>query len=210
MPGAVRSVRSFRRRLRNAGGRRIHCIRGANGRIPPASARPLLPFDHSTEPPHGINRLILAVSPYRSVRTASHAPPECHGTSLNALRLALGISVAVAAALAAAMLLPLNGLLNKYCPSDEAVRFWSRFTLVMMFLSPLFVSLVWGLPSPEIVAKTEPGALMQRLISTNLVGAFLAMLGMGVWVSSVLPRGPQTTAMPAARGAERWGESQDP
>jgi len=130
-------------------------------------------------------------------------------TSLNALLLALGISISVAAALAAAMLRPLNGLLRKYCPSDEAVHFWSRFTLVMMFLSPLFVSLVWGLPTPDVVAKTESGALIQRLISTNLVGAFLAMLGMGIWVSSVLPRGPQTTAVPQSRGADRWGESKD-
>jgi hypothetical protein len=127
--------------------------------------------------------------------------------SLNALLLALGISLAVGTLLAAAMLMPLNGLLRTYCAAEESVRFWSRFSLVMLFLSPLFVSLVWGLPTADVVAKTDPGALVQRLISANLVGAFLAMLGMGVWVSSVVPRSPAATAVPPARGAERWGEN---
>ena len=111
-------------------------------------------------------------------------------TSLEALLACIGVSLLVSFALVAAISRPLRAFIERICPGPEAVGFWSRFTVVMLFLSPLFASLAFGLPGGAILMALEAGEIIQRVVTASLIGAFLAMLGIGLWVSSLARRTP--------------------
>lgn len=111
-------------------------------------------------------------------------------TSLQALAVCAGISLVLSVLLVVAIAAPLRSFIERLCPGPEAVGFWSRFTLVMLFLSPLFVAVSFGLPSAAALRGLEAGELIQRAVTASIVGAFLAMLGIGLWVSSLARRAP--------------------
>ncbi|MBS0376743.1 MAG: hypothetical protein JSR73_19375 [Proteobacteria bacterium] len=111
-------------------------------------------------------------------------------TSLEALALALGVSIALGLAVTLVLFRPLQALLARVCPGHEAVAFWERFTILMLFLSPVFVSVVWGVPPRKILDAEDTGAVLQTIITSGLVGIFLAVLGMGIWVSALIRRAP--------------------
>jgi hypothetical protein len=125
-------------------------------------------------------------------------------TSLEALAIVAVISLVVSALLCAAIFQSLQALLGKICPGPEVVTFWTRFTLIMLFLSPLFVATAFGLPPATLTAKMDPGDLLQRVTVATLVGAFLAMLGMGLWVSALIRRAPFPPM--SQRREEEWGD----
>src|SRR6185312_15157645 len=99
-------------------------------------------------------------------------------TSLQALTLCLAISLSFSTILVVAITRPLRNLIARLCPGPEAPTFWLRFTLVMLFLSPLFVAVAFGLPAPARLAKIQIGELVQLLVTASLVGAFIAMFGL--------------------------------
>ena len=115
-------------------------------------------------------------------------------SALNGLFLSLAISAALGMALYLAIRSPLRAMLLKSCAGDETVAFWSRFTLIMLFLAPTFLSLIAGLPPSDLIAKTDPSALIVRLATASIVGGFLAMLGMGLWVASLANRFAQAAS----------------
>jgi hypothetical protein len=111
-------------------------------------------------------------------------------TSLQALAICVGISLTLSVILLVAITVPLRTFIQRLCPGPEAVSFWSRFTLVMLFLAPLFVSVAFGLPSTRVLPETDLGEVIQRAVTTSVIGAFLAMLGIGLWISSLMRRAP--------------------
>jgi hypothetical protein len=115
-------------------------------------------------------------------------------TSLGAMSVCVGISLVLSFILMFAIAAPLRAFIQRACPTAEAVNFWSRFTLVMLFLAPLFCCLVWGLPAGELLKKVDLGLLIQRAVTSSLVGAFLVMLGIGIWVSAMGGRQPPPPA----------------
>ena len=127
-------------------------------------------------------------------------------TSLETLGIAVLISLALSAALCLVIFRPLQSLLMKACPGPEAVQFWGRFSLVMLFLSPLFVSVAFALPAGDASHLVDAGVAIEHIISTALVGAFLAMLGMGLWVSALMRRIPLAAIQSPGRDREKWGE----
>ena len=131
-------------------------------------------------------------------------------TSLEALATAVAVSLVLSLVLSLAIFRPLQLLLRRACSGAEAVVFWERFTLIMLFLSPLFVSIVWGLPPAVTIPSVDSGSIVQRIISTGLVGAFLAMLGMGFWVAALVRATPPSDTGPTPRDKEMWGERSDP
>jgi Na+/H+-dicarboxylate symporter len=112
---------------------------------------------------------------------------------LEALALAIGVSLVLSGAVTLVIFRPLQALLRKVCPSPEAVAFWDRFTILMLFLSPLFISVIWGVAPARILEKEDSGSILQTIVSSALVGIFLAVLGMGFWVSALIRRAPRPT-----------------
>src|SRR5688572_23364864 len=108
-------------------------------------------------------------------------------SSLHALVLALAVSLGMSAVLSLVIYRPLRLLLAKVCHGDEAVQFWGRFSIIMLFLSPLLISVTFGVPEP---ARVNAGALVQQILTTAVFGAFLSMLGMGLWISALIRRLP--------------------
>ena len=117
-------------------------------------------------------------------------------SSFEALAICAAISVALSFLLTFAIVSPLRAFIQRACPQPEAVSFWSRFTLVMLFLGPLFCCLVWGLPSGELLKRIDLGLLRQRAITSSIVGAFLVMVGIGFWVSAMSGRQPPAPPPP--------------
>jgi hypothetical protein len=58
----------------------------------------------------------------------------------------------------------------------------------MLFLSPLFCSLAFGLPPASLLQDMDFGHLFQRAVTSAIVGAFLVMLAIGIWVSAMARR----------------------
>ena len=125
-------------------------------------------------------------------------------TSLQALALAAFVSLALSTVLSLVIFRPLRALLFKTCAGEEAVQFWLRFSVTMLFLSPLFVSIAFGLPSAQALPAQDVGALFQGVVATALVGEFLSMFGMGIWVSTLIRRAPRQPAVTSTRDPESW------
>jgi hypothetical protein len=126
-------------------------------------------------------------------------------TSLEALGICAIISLALSVGLIAVIAGPLRALMERVCPGPSAVAFWQRFTLIMLFLSPLFIAVTFGLPSSEFLKTIDAGEMIRRAVVSSIVGAFLAMLGMGLWVSSLIRRAPpQWDGREQAAARESW------
>jgi hypothetical protein len=123
-------------------------------------------------------------------------------SSLQALGLATMVSVGMSTVLCLVIYRPLRALLRHVCPGEEAVHFWARFSVTMLFLSPLLVSIVFGLSGTQQAAGPNQGPLLQQIVSTALFGSFLSMLGMGLWVSALIRRAPRPAAGSPARPYE--------
>jgi hypothetical protein len=125
-------------------------------------------------------------------------------TSFQSLAAAALVSVALSTTLSFVIFGPLRALLAKVCTGAEAVQFWVRFSVIMLFLSPLLVSIVFGLPTAEQALRYDLGTLLQQIVGTALFGSFLSMLGMGLWISALIRRAPRE---PMASSASRpWAE----
>jgi hypothetical protein len=111
-------------------------------------------------------------------------------TSLHALGLCTAVSLLVSAALITAIREPLRDFIARACPGLPSQAFWLRFTTIMLVLSPLFIAVTWGIPRQQRLRLMEFGELIQNIATASLVGAFLSMLVMGLWVSSLSRRIP--------------------
>lgn len=114
--------------------------------------------------------------------------------ALLALLLAVAISLLIGAGLYSAIRKPLENLMAQYCMADSAVAFWARFTLVMLFLAPLFIAIAFGLPPAEALPKVASTTIISRVVTASLTGGFLAMICMGIWVSTLARRFPAHSA----------------
>ena len=126
--------------------------------------------------------------------------------SLQALGIGVGISVITSVVLLAAITRPLAGFIKKVCPDRESLSFWLRFTFVMLFLSPLFTTVSFGLLPASALKTLEAGELIQRVVTSSLVGAFFATIGMGIWVSSLSRRAPLSPPQRSSNPNEFWGD----
>lgn len=104
---------------------------------------------------------------------------------LTGLFVAALISTALGVFLYLAIRTPLAKMLEQNCAGNDTVQFWGRFTQVMLVLFPLFVAVAFGLPPGELMPKTDAASLLVRIITASLVGGFLALIGMGIWVASI-------------------------
>lgn len=105
--------------------------------------------------------------------------------SLQAMGIAVGVSVLVSTTLVAGLMRPLRALLRRTCPAVEGENFWARFTVLMLYISPLLIALVFGLPYPDALAQLNAGQVVQKVLSASLFGAFVALGGIGLRMSTL-------------------------
>jgi len=94
--------------------------------------------------------------------------------------LGLVVSLALSTLLSVVILPPTRSVLQRSCPSGEGVSFWTRFTVLMLFLGPLIVTLIFGVPYSELSSKLSTTDLIVRIITSALVGSFLTLVGIGL------------------------------
>jgi hypothetical protein len=120
---------------------------------------------------------------------------------LQLLIVALIISLAVSSTLSIALVTPLHAVLRQICPAIEGENFWARFTLVMLFVGPMLVALIFGVPDAYSLDGFNVGQLVRKVISATLFGAFATVAGIGWTLASFAPARVQPrTAQSASTG----------
>lgn len=102
--------------------------------------------------------------------------------------LGLAVSLVLSTILSVVILPPTRSLLRRLCPADDAVTFWTRFTVLMLFLGPLIVTLLFGVPYSEFSSKLNDTDLVIRVVTAALVGSFLTLAGVGLRVGTLRPK----------------------
>jgi hypothetical protein len=90
------------------------------------------------------------------------------------------VSLVLSAILGAVILQPIRSTLSSLCATAEAVTFWTRFTILMLVLGPLIVTLVFGVPTGELAERLSDVDLVIRVLTASLVGSFLTLAGIGI------------------------------
>lgn len=106
-------------------------------------------------------------------------------SALQAMAIAIAVSVCVSTVLVAGLMAPLRAVLRRVCPGPEGENFWARFTVLMLYLSPLLVALVFGVPYSNVLETLDGGQLAQRVLSSTLFGAFAALAVIGLRMASL-------------------------
>ncbi|MGP8033182.1 MAG: hypothetical protein ACLPQ6_03470 [Steroidobacteraceae bacterium] len=97
------------------------------------------------------------------------------------------ISLLLSTILSVVMLPPIRSVLRRVCPADDAVALWTRFTVLMLFLGPMIVTLVFGVPNGGYSSKLTDTDLVIRVITAALVGSFLTLGGIGIRLGTLRP-----------------------
>ena len=107
------------------------------------------------------------------------------------------ISVGLSAILSWVILPPVRSVLRRSCPTDDGVSFWTRFTILMLFLGPLIVTLVFGVPTSRVAERLTLDDQILRVATASLVGVFLALAAIGIRMGTL--RQPSAPPAPATR-----------
>jgi hypothetical protein len=106
-------------------------------------------------------------------------------SALQAMAIAIAISLGISTLVVAGLMAPLRAVLRRVCPGPEGENFWARFTVLMLYLSPLMIALVFGVPYAKVLEQLDAGQLAQRVLSAALFGAFAALGGVGLRMATL-------------------------
>jgi hypothetical protein len=102
-------------------------------------------------------------------------------------QLALSISVIVSlflsTSISVVMMKPLRGVLSQLCPGAHATNFWMTFTAVMLYVTPLLVTLLFV----GTVMVADSVSIIRTALASSLFGAFAALLVVGYQISRARP-----------------------
>ena len=101
--------------------------------------------------------------------------------------LGLLVSLVLSTILSAIILPPTRSVLRRFCPAEDTVAFWTRFTVLMLFLGPLIVTLIFGVPYSDLTSRLSATDLVVRVVSAALVGSFLTLAGIGLRIGTLRP-----------------------
>jgi hypothetical protein len=103
--------------------------------------------------------------------------------SLSALALSIVVSLAFSTLVTIVMTEPLRGVLRQLCLDSNAAAFWIPFTKVMLYVTPLFFTMLF-----------ESAVLVPNLVNTlrtalaaSLFGGCAALLVVGYQVARARP-----------------------
>jgi hypothetical protein len=102
------------------------------------------------------------------------------------LGIALAVSLTLSTVLVVVLMKPLRQVLTMLCERAEGVSFWVAFTSVMLYLTPLLVTIVRsGGSYLEFASLAE---VVRASLSAAVIGAFLALLPVAWQISQARPR----------------------
>jgi hypothetical protein len=106
-------------------------------------------------------------------------------SSLQVMAIAILVSVSISTLLVVGLIQPLRSLLRRVCPGPEGENFWARFTVLMMYLTPLLLALVFGLPNVGPLTTFDVGQVVQKVLPAALFGAVSALGGIGLRMATL-------------------------
>jgi hypothetical protein len=115
--------------------------------------------------------------------------------------LALGTVIAIALGLSTATVtaihVPLRRLLEAVCPVGSTAVFWTRAAVIIIYLLPLWVALVFGLPNLQHLEYLSAGEVTRRAFASSSFALVLIVITTALRLSSLRP--PSTYDTPPVR-----------
>ena len=111
-----------------------------------------------------------------------------------ALLIGVAISVALSTATVAAIRRPLQRLLEAVCPLQFTAVFWTRAAITVLYLLPLWVVLVFGLPGTDQLGYSSGGEVARRALAAGSFALVAIVIATGLRLSGL--RAPSTYDYP--------------
>jgi len=104
-----------------------------------------------------------------------------------ALALVVTIALLLSSATVFAIYAPLRRLLEAACPLGTTAEFWTRAAVTVLYLMPLWVVLVFGLPDLGRLEYISMGEVMRRALAASSFALVAIVIGTGLRLSSLRP-----------------------
>jgi hypothetical protein len=113
---------------------------------------------------------------------------------ISALLIVVAISVALSTATVVAIHDPLRRLLEVLCPLGSTALFWTRAAVTVIYLMPLWVVLVFGVPDFGRLEYTSGGEIARRALAAASFALVAIVIATGLKLAGVRP--PSATDYP--------------
>ena len=104
-----------------------------------------------------------------------------------ALFTVIAISAALSSATVLAIYCPLLRLLEAICPLQHTATFWTRAAVTVLYLLPLWVVLVFGMPDFEQPAYSSASEVARRALAASSSALVFIVVATGLRLSNVRP-----------------------
>jgi hypothetical protein len=102
---------------------------------------------------------------------------------LNALALAISISLIISTIVTVVMTEPLRIVLRQLCLDSNSTAFWIPFTTVMFYVTPMLFTLLFE----STIVWPELGNTLRTALAASLFGSFAALLVVGYQIARARP-----------------------
>jgi len=106
---------------------------------------------------------------------------------LPALFTVVTISVALSSATVFAIYSPLLRLLEAICPLQYTAKFWTRAAVTVLYLLPLWVVLVFGVPNFRELDYFSASDVARRALAASSFALVVIVIATGLRLSTVRP-----------------------
>lgn len=113
----------------------------------------------------------------------------------SALITVIAISVALSSATVFAIYQPLHKLLEAVCPLGFTAEFWTRAAVTVLYLLPLWVVLVFGLPDLGRLEYISGGEIARRALAAASFALVGIVIATGLRLSSLRAPGDYDRAV---------------
>jgi hypothetical protein len=117
------------------------------------------------------------------------------------LGIALFVSLALSTILVVVLTRPLRLVLTTLCERSEGVSFWVAFTSLMLYLTPLLVTVVRS--GGSYLEFAPIAEVVRASLSAAVIGALLALLPVAWQISQARPRSLSSPSQPHGNGFAR-------
>ena len=106
-------------------------------------------------------------------------------SELSALTTVIVISLVLSSGTVVAIYRPLHQLLEAVCPLGFTAEFWTRAAVTVIYLLPLWVVLVWGMPSSPMLDVVSAGEIARRALAATSFALVGIVIATGLRLSSL-------------------------
>lgn len=107
---------------------------------------------------------------------------------VTALTIVVTIALLLSTATTVAIYVPLRRLLEAICPLGFTAEFWTRAAVTVLYLMPLWVTLVFGLPDLARLDYVPAGEIMRRALAASSFALVVIVIATGLRLSSLRPQ----------------------